>query len=133
MSYAFIRLTVLSVQGWSSVIPKFSAVDFVSFYVEIPVMLVMYFTWLFIKRPQLSPLDPTTLHEDNPIGPPQRPSIVRRAWTSFPLHDSVNTQTVDLRRDEHHEDAEDAADDERRDAKLKGRWRKLWKVYYAVV
>jgi AAT family amino acid transporter len=38
------------VQGWSCFSPKFQAVDFVSFYVEIPVMLVMFVAWKVIKR-----------------------------------------------------------------------------------
>ncbi|KAF5345326.1 hypothetical protein D9758_008481 [Tetrapyrgos nigripes] len=47
ISVAFLIL----VQGWASIIPTFTAVDFVSFYVEIPIMIVMYFTWLLIRRP----------------------------------------------------------------------------------
>ena len=39
-----------AVQGWSSVIPHFSGVDFVSFYIEIPIMIVMYLIWLFVNR-----------------------------------------------------------------------------------
>ena len=33
------------VQGWSCFSPKFSGVDFVSFYVELPIMLVMFVGW----------------------------------------------------------------------------------------
>lgn len=42
-------LESLPVQGWSSVIPKFSAIDFISFYIQIPVMLVMFTIWTAVK------------------------------------------------------------------------------------
>ncbi|KAG6857760.1 hypothetical protein H0H87_004176 [Tephrocybe sp. NHM501043] len=47
---------MIIVQGWSSVIPKFSGVDFVSYYIEIPVMIIMFFAWLVVTgaRPKLS-------------------------------------------------------------------------------
>ena len=38
------------VQGWSSFSPSFSAVTFVSLYVELPIMLVMYLGWKALKR-----------------------------------------------------------------------------------
>lgn len=38
------------VQGWSCFSPTFKAVDFVSFYVEIPVMLVMFLGWKVWKK-----------------------------------------------------------------------------------
>jgi amino acid transporter, AAT family len=34
------------------VIPKFSPVDFVSFYLELPVMAVMFFAWILLLRPR---------------------------------------------------------------------------------
>ncbi|KAH7880376.1 uncharacterized protein C8R40DRAFT_1079937 [Lentinula edodes] len=39
------------VQGWSSVIPKFTPVYFVSYYIELPIMLIMYLVWMLIQRP----------------------------------------------------------------------------------
>ena len=48
-------------------------------------------------------------------------------------NDQVDITTVDLQRDEHNEEPEDAADDQDREAKLHGRWRWFWKVYYAIV
>lgn len=38
------------VQGWSCFSPTFSGVDFVSFYIEIPIMLVMIVFWKLFKR-----------------------------------------------------------------------------------
>ncbi|EDR03257.1 amino acid-polyamine organocation amino acid permease, partial [Laccaria bicolor S238N-H82] len=37
--------TLILIQGWSSVIPEFSLVDFISFYIELPVMLIMFLAW----------------------------------------------------------------------------------------
>ncbi|KAF9020623.1 hypothetical protein BDZ89DRAFT_958158 [Hymenopellis radicata] len=76
------------VQGWSSIIPDFVAVDFVSLYIEIPVMIVMYFVWLWTKKIR------GAVQSD--VG---RPS----AW----LHDIVDVDTVDLKTDEHEEEEGD--------------------------
>ncbi|KAG9316460.1 amino acid permease-domain-containing protein [Chiua virens] len=48
----FVSFTVLAlilIQGWSSIFPAFSAVDFVSFYIQILVMIVMYTAWALAK------------------------------------------------------------------------------------
>lgn len=52
------------VQGWSCFSPKFSGVDFVSFYIELPVMLVMYVAWKVIKRTKIVRLDEMDLETD---------------------------------------------------------------------
>jgi AAT family amino acid transporter len=52
------------VQGWSCFSPKFSGVDFVSFYIELPVMLVMYVGWKVFKRTKLVRLDEMDLETD---------------------------------------------------------------------
>ncbi|KAI0675079.1 amino acid permease-domain-containing protein [Trametes maxima] len=129
----FVVITVTAliiIQGWSSVIPKFSWVDFVSFYIEIPVMIIMYLLWMLIRRPKPSS---ARVADDQPIEPPAPRSILRRVWDFISYHDNVDTRTVDLKRDEHEDEEEDLADDLAREAKLKGRWRWLWRVYYAVV
>ena len=41
------------VQGWNSFSPSFSAVTFVSLYVELPIMLVMYVGWKALKRTKI--------------------------------------------------------------------------------
>lgn len=43
-----LNCVIVLVQGWSSFTPTFSAVDFVSFYVELPVMALMYLGWVRI-------------------------------------------------------------------------------------
>lgn len=40
---------IILVQGWSCFSPTFDTVSFFSFYVELPVMLVMYLGWKWIK------------------------------------------------------------------------------------
>ena len=92
-------------------------------------MLVMYIAWTLFKRP--SPL--STAPDDTPASQNQRSNVLHRVWATLTYTDIVNIHTVDLRRDEHDEEPEDTADDAAREAKLKGRWGWVWKVYYAVV
>jgi AAT family amino acid transporter len=40
-----LNCVLVLVQGWSCFSPKFSPVDFVSYYVELPVMLLMFVVW----------------------------------------------------------------------------------------
>jgi hypothetical protein len=49
---------IIIVQGWSSVIPTFSPVSFVSFYIEIPVMIVMYIFWVLTRHLRSQPQSP---------------------------------------------------------------------------
>ncbi|KAG9245350.1 amino acid transporter-like protein [Calycina marina] len=48
-----LNIVLVLVQGWSSFSPKFSAIDFVSYYVELPVMLIMYVAWKLLKRTKI--------------------------------------------------------------------------------
>lgn len=52
------------VQGWRSFSPRFDAVNFVSFYVELPVMLIMYVAWKVAKRTRIVSLDDMDLETD---------------------------------------------------------------------
>lgn len=45
-----LNCVIVLVQGWSSFSPKFSVVDFFSYYVEIAIMVVMYVIWKVLKR-----------------------------------------------------------------------------------
>lgn len=78
---------VCLVQGWSSVIPHFEPIDFVSFYLEIPVMAVMYFSWILWHRP-------TTSSSSD-----QASSSGRNRWDWW-FNDAVDLQTIDLSTDE---------------------------------
>ncbi|KAI9066586.1 hypothetical protein FKP32DRAFT_1704719 [Trametes sanguinea] len=135
----FVVITVTAliiIQGWSSVIPKFSAVDFVSFYIEIPVMIVMYLAWMIITRPTPASGAPPSIaspsHEVTEVPTPTR-SLARRIWRRLTYIDNVDIRTVDLRRDEHEEEPEDLLEDQKREAQMKGRWGFFWRVFYAVV
>ncbi|TFY54320.1 hypothetical protein EVJ58_g8932 [Rhodofomes roseus] len=117
---------LILIQGWSSVIPRFSAVDFVSFYIEIPVMALMYAGWLIVRR-QPKPAgqvgEQRSLLPAGCIGP-------RR---SFRWHDLVDIQTIDLKQDEYEEAEADRVDDAQRQKRLEGRVGSLWRLYYWVV
>ncbi|EEU34331.1 uncharacterized protein NECHADRAFT_50082 [Fusarium vanettenii 77-13-4] len=52
------------VQGWSCFSPKFDGVSFVSFYVELPIMLIMYLGWKFIKKTKTVKLEEMDLETD---------------------------------------------------------------------
>ncbi|KAJ5083374.1 hypothetical protein N7456_012801 [Penicillium angulare] len=45
-----LNIILVLVQGWKCFSPHFKGVDFVSFYIEIPVMFVMFVGWKLIKR-----------------------------------------------------------------------------------
>lgn len=45
-----LNCVLVLVQGWSCFSPTFSGVDFVSYYVELPIMLVMFMFWKLLKR-----------------------------------------------------------------------------------
>jgi amino acid transporter, AAT family len=96
------------VQGYSSFIPEFKGVEFVSFYVEVPVMALMYVAWI-LSRPQ-----------------PARRDGVLRAFGE----DLVDYKTVDLDRDEYAEVEADKVLDQKRESRLKGRQGWLWRCYY---
>ncbi|EIN12074.1 hypothetical protein PUNSTDRAFT_99476 [Punctularia strigosozonata HHB-11173 SS5] len=119
---------LILVQGWSSIARHFSAVDFVSFYIELPVMLVMFTAWLFIRRPAHTGdgINAPLLSEATD-GVPGRP---RRDWWKGDL---VDTEIVDLRRDEYEEGEEEREEDVERILRLKGRAGWLWRLYYWIV
>jgi AAT family amino acid transporter len=45
-----LNIVLVLIQGWEAFSPKFDAVDFVSYYIELPIMLVMFVAWKLIKR-----------------------------------------------------------------------------------
>lgn len=60
----FLNIVLVLVQGWSSFSPSFAAVDFVSYYIEIPVMIVMYLFWKILKRTRFVRLEEMDLVSD---------------------------------------------------------------------
>lgn len=59
-----LNIVLVLVQGWSSFSPSFAAVDFVSYYIEIPVMIVMYLFWKILKRTRFVRLEEMDLVSD---------------------------------------------------------------------
>lgn len=45
-----LNIVLVLVQGWTCFSPYFKHVDFVSYYIEIPVMVVMFLAWKLIRR-----------------------------------------------------------------------------------
>lgn len=45
-----LNIVLILVQGWSCFSPRFKVVDFFSYYIEIPIMIVMFLGWKLIKR-----------------------------------------------------------------------------------
>ncbi|KAF7375921.1 putative amino-acid permease PB1C11.02 [Mycena sanguinolenta] len=104
----FVIVTVsalIIIQGWSSVLPVFSAIDFLSFYIEVPVIVVMLLRCSHAKRGQSSG--------------GEKP----RRW----FLDLVDVRTADLDSDQYVGDAADG-DEEEQHAGTVGIWRKLY--YY---
>jgi AAT family amino acid transporter len=59
-----LNIVLILVQGWSCFSPRFSAVDFVSYYIELPLMLVMYVGWKWWKKTTVVPLERMDLETD---------------------------------------------------------------------
>ncbi|KAK4093910.1 hypothetical protein ACCO45_013527 [Purpureocillium lilacinum] len=68
------------VQGWSCFSPKFDAVSFVSFYIELPVMLVMFVAWKLIKRTKFVRLEEMDLETD--VYPAEPELEKEKGWQS---------------------------------------------------
>jgi amino acid transporter, AAT family len=122
-------LLFMIVQGWSSLLPKFSAINFMSFYIEIPVMLVMYTAWAFAQRTNVQqvPALPASPTSGTPLL-----SGMRRHQLSW-YSDLVDHRVVDLVKDEYEEVDDDKADDEIRERRMGGRTIWLWRLYYWVI
>lgn len=98
-------------------VPKFSAVDFVSFYIEIPVMIVMFTSWLMIKR-STRPAGRLLAGDGESRS---------RVWRHLDL---VDIDVVDLTQDEYTEEAEDKEEEEERKSRISGPGGLWWRLYY---
>lgn len=117
-------------------IPKFAAVDFVSFYIEIPVMIVMYIAWMLIVRPGYAAYRAQdaaqSQFESGSLPSPNHHRVAPWRWWHSDL---VNTKLVDLRREEYEEGEIDKSEEqerERRVSKPKGVGL-FWRIYYLLV
>lgn len=68
------------VQGWKCFSPQFDAVSFVSFYIELPVMLIMYVAWKVIKRTKFVKLEEMDLVTDVYLA--DEPELESKGWQS---------------------------------------------------
>lgn len=116
------------VQGWSSVIPKFSILDFISFYVEVPVMIVMTVLWLFASRIR----GKRSAYSSTDSSPETQVLLAQpQTETGSRLWDLIDVETVDLLKDEYDEPA--GSLDEETGKESKGYRRILRKLYNWVV
>ena len=119
-------------------IPHFNGVDFVSYYIEIPIMIFMYLVWLLRQRIARRLLHaPVDAEAATSISTSQAASRTTSAESNkTPRHlrwfDLVDTKKVDLYRDEHEENEGDIIEDQERTLRLASRWGWLWRVYYLV-
>ncbi|EPQ57673.1 hypothetical protein GLOTRDRAFT_74590 [Gloeophyllum trabeum ATCC 11539] len=123
----FVVVTVsvlILVQGWSSIFPEFTAVDFVSFYIELPIMLAMSLAWLLFKGRRVPQLNESTVALTG-----EQSDSKGRIGRFF---DIVDTETVNLRIDEYKEDPKDLADESIRAKRLSGSAGWLWRIYYLI-
>ena len=108
------------VQGWSSIFPTFAAVDFVSYYIEIPIMVVMYIAWALVARAKRAKPQETEGEGGN------------SKQNARYLLDVVDSGTVDLRADEFDEPPEDVNEAAARETQKGARgW--AHRVYNAIV
>jgi AAT family amino acid transporter len=59
-----LNIFIVLVQGWTSFSPSFAAVDFVSFYLELPVFALMIIGWKLLKRTKLRKASEMDLETD---------------------------------------------------------------------
>ncbi|RAH42021.1 amino acid permease [Aspergillus brunneoviolaceus CBS 621.78] len=59
-----LNAVLILVQGWSCFSPSFHAVDFVSYYIELPIMFVMFVGWKLFKRTKFVCVDQMDLITD---------------------------------------------------------------------
>ena len=98
--------------------------DFISFYIEIPIMVIMYLVWVLVHHNPFQKGQEIAL----PIDAEDIPVTIaptRSRWL-----DLVETSEVDLHKDEYKDDVADLADNEERDKRLSGRTGWLWRIYY---
>jgi amino acid transporter, AAT family len=122
-------MTSIAVQGWSSLSPVFKPVDFISYYVELPVMLVMFIAWTLTRRFRRA--QPMAVERPASSSPGEAPpSIQGSEWTRW--FDVVDVATIDLKRDEYEDDQRDFEEDDVQERRLKGQMRWAWKIYHYI-
>ncbi|KAL1844936.1 hypothetical protein VTK73DRAFT_1480 [Phialemonium thermophilum] len=80
-----LNTVLVLVQGWSCFSPRFDGVSFVSYYIELPVMLVMYVGWKLVKRTHLVRLDEMDLVTDTHTAEEKERIVEGRGWKARAL------------------------------------------------
>lgn len=125
----FVIITVTAlilIQGWSSIFPTFSPVDFVSYYIEIPIMVVMGLCWILARNTFIMSI-PLPGNADPPN---ETTSLIPHGTgareTRYKLtSDIVDIRTIDLYSDEYADEPLDEVTDEIR----RKRFRLFWRLY----
>ena len=116
--------------------PAFDAIDFVSFYIEIPVMILMYLAWASTRRRRRQHLHihsrRRSLTDTDPLLYPLTRTVSGGSSLSRSVVDLVDADTVDLYSDEYDDSDQDRDDEKARDRNLRGRWGALWRIWYFV-
>lgn len=68
------------VQGWTCFSPSFDGVSFVSFYIELPVMLVMFVVWKLVKRTKFVKLSEMDLETDVYTEADEEKELEEKGW-----------------------------------------------------
>ncbi|KAF1850139.1 uncharacterized protein K460DRAFT_272880 [Cucurbitaria berberidis CBS 394.84] len=76
-----LNIFIVLVQGWTSFRPKFSPIDFVSLYLELPVFVAMIFGWKLIKRTKFRKASEMDLETDVYTKDDMEP--VKKDWKSW--------------------------------------------------
>jgi len=108
--------TIILFQGWTSIFPKFSTIDFVSLYLEIPVMIIMWLGWIVVHRLTKQATDPNGTSTNRGVNG---------------ILDIVDLQVIDLTSDEYQDVVEDEDEEALRLKRTsQGKQRFFWKIYY---
>jgi amino acid permease len=112
---------LIIIQGYSSLVPRFTPIEFLSYYIEIPAMVVMFTVWRTLSFHRSS--------DKTPLLNSTQPAVQHSFWTG----DVADLDTIDLTRYEYIEDEADRRDDEQRISRQQGGTRWLWNLYYWLV
>ncbi|KAG2133812.1 amino acid permease-domain-containing protein [Suillus bovinus] len=116
--------SLILIQGWSSIFPTFSPVDFVSLYIEIPIMVIMGLCWVLAKNTFIDSI-PVPGNADHPN---ETTTLIPRNAGTQEAHskwrsDIVDIQTVDLYSDEYADEPLDEVKDEPKGKRFSFFWR----------
>ncbi|KAL4922142.1 amino acid permease/ SLC12A domain-containing protein [Aspergillus aurantiobrunneus] len=76
-----LNCVIVLVQGWTCFSPRFQAVDFVSFYVELPIMLGMFVAWKVVRQTRVVRLAEADLETDTyTLLDGEAKGFLRRVW-----------------------------------------------------